>query len=51
MVNYRAMYYRLFNKITDVIEELQVVQQQAEEMYMQDCAEEPEEEEKKAGEA
>ena len=30
---YREMYYQLFNKVTDVIEELQKVQQETEEMF------------------
>lgn len=34
MPNYKEMYYELFNKITDVIGELQEVQQKVEEMYM-----------------
>ena len=33
MSDYQAMYTALFNKITDVIEELQAAQQQTEEMY------------------
>ena len=31
---YKDMYYKLFNKITDIIEELQGVQVEAEEMFM-----------------
>lgn len=31
---YQEMYYRLFNRITDMIEELQAIQQEAEEMYI-----------------
>ena len=34
MADYESLYYQLFNKITDVIEELKEVQQQAEEMYI-----------------
>ncbi|ADU26403.1 hypothetical protein [Ethanoligenens harbinense] len=34
MADYRKMYLTLFNKITDVIEELEEVQQMAEEMYI-----------------
>jgi hypothetical protein len=30
---YRDMYYKLFNTITDVINELQEVQKETEEMY------------------
>lgn len=34
MADYKSLYYQLFNKITDVIEELKEVQQQAEEVYI-----------------
>ncbi len=34
MNDYEEMYKKLFNKITDVIEELKEVQQQTEEMYI-----------------
>ena len=34
MNDYEEMYKALFNKITDVIEELKEVQQQVEEMYI-----------------
>ncbi len=34
MADYKKMYYTLFNKITDVIAELQGVQQQTEEMFI-----------------
>ncbi|MGI5985560.1 MAG: hypothetical protein ACOX7O_06865 [Oscillospiraceae bacterium] len=34
MPDYKKMYYVLFNKITDVIGELQVAQQRTEEMYI-----------------
>ena len=34
MTNYKDMYYKLFNKITDIIEELKEVQCQMEEEYM-----------------
>lgn len=33
--NYKDMYYKLFNKITDVIEELKEIQCQTEEKYME----------------
>lgn len=32
MDDYKKMYYTLFNKLTDIIYELQMVQRQAEEM-------------------
>ena len=35
MADYKEMYYALFNKITDVIEELQKIQQLTEEMYIE----------------
>ncbi len=34
MPDYQKMYTTLFNKITDLIEELQKIQQLTEEMYM-----------------
>lgn len=34
MPNYNEMHYKLFNKITDVITELQEVQKLTEEMYI-----------------
>jgi hypothetical protein len=35
MTDYKEMYFLLFNKITDTIESLQEIQQQAEEMYIE----------------
>lgn len=35
MANYKKMYHLLFNKITDIIGELQELQQQAEKIYME----------------
>lgn len=35
MSNYKEMYLKLFNKITDVINELQEIQQLTEEMYIE----------------
>ena len=34
MENYKKMYFTLFNKITDIIEELKEVQQKTEEEYI-----------------
>jgi tetrahydromethanopterin S-methyltransferase subunit B len=34
MVDYKEMYSILFNKMTDIIEEIQQVQRQTEEMYI-----------------
>ena len=36
MVDYKDMYYKLFNKMTDIIEELQEIQNQMEEEYLED---------------
>ena len=35
MADFEEMYAKLFNKLTDVIEELQQVQRQTEDMYIQ----------------
>ena len=34
MADYKKMYFTLFNKITDVIEDLQEIQLQTEEMFI-----------------
>lgn len=34
MENYKEMYYKLFNKITDVIGELQNIQKETEEIFI-----------------
>ncbi len=34
MPDYKKMYHTLFNKITDIVNELQAVQRQTEEMYI-----------------
>ncbi len=34
MSDYKKMYYILFNKITDIVDELQAVQRQTEEIYI-----------------
>lgn len=34
MPDYKKMYYLLFNEITNTIEQLQIAQQRAEELYM-----------------
>ncbi len=34
MDNYKEMYYKLFNRVSDVISELKTVQQETEEMYL-----------------
>ena len=35
MADYKAMYYKLFNKVSDVICDLQEIQQLCEEMYIE----------------
>ena len=40
MEDYKKMYYELFNKITDVIENLKKIQQDAEESYLSAATEE-----------
>jgi len=34
MIDYKEMYSILFNKMTDIIEEIQQIQRQTEEMYI-----------------
>ncbi len=47
MLDYQKLYYTLFNKITDLIEELQDIQKLAEEMYLAaDDPQDPEKQEK-----
>lgn len=36
MPDYKTLYHKLFNKITDVIDALQQVQQEAEDVYLND---------------
>ncbi len=36
MPDYEKMYFELFNGITDIIEELKVLQQKAEESYIEE---------------
>ncbi|MBE6895218.1 MAG: hypothetical protein E7483_06445 [Ruminococcaceae bacterium] len=35
MADYKSMYYTLFNKVTDVIGDLQEIQQLCEQMYIE----------------
>ncbi len=37
MENYKSFYHAMFNKVTDVIEELQKLQQEMEEKYIRAC--------------
>ena len=39
MTDYKKLYYELFDKVTDVIEELKQIQCQMEEMYITDTTE------------
>ena len=39
MTDYKKLYYELFDKVTDVIEELKQIQCKMEEMYISDTAE------------
>ena len=43
MNEYKEMYYKLFNEVSKVIEQLQEIQQKTEEMYMNANNEEGEE--------
>ena len=40
MPNYKKLYSKLFNEITEIIEKLQKAQQDVEEMYLDMCEEE-----------
>ena len=40
MPDYKQMYFELFNKISDIIEELQEIQRKTEEMYIEEKEEE-----------
>ena len=37
MADYKEMYFQLFNKLTDVIEELKEIQCKMEDIYSDDC--------------
>ena len=37
MPDYKKLYFKMFNGITDIIEELKKLQQEAEEMYIESC--------------
>jgi len=39
MADYKSLYFQLFNKLTDVIEELKEIQAQAEEAYLNTSSE------------
>ena len=53
MADYQKMYVGLFNKVTDVIEDLQQAQRDAEQIYLDSAGREPlvlkEEDRKQAG--
>lgn len=44
MTDYKALYYSLFNAVTDTIEALKKAQQDAEELYIDSSEDEDEEE-------
>lgn len=35
MANYKQMYYKLFNKLTDIAEEIKQIQAEAEELFLE----------------
>lgn len=45
MPNYKKMYFHLFNRITDIIEELKKIQIEGEDMYLDTYDEFPEDDE------
>lgn len=40
MPDYQKLYLKMFNAVTDIIEELKKLQQEAEELYIESCEEE-----------
>ena len=48
MVDYKSMYYKMFNKITDIIEELKKLQIETEEIYIESAEDDPENEKKES---
>ncbi len=44
MADYEKLYHLMFNKVTEIIEELQKLQQEAEEIYIETCGDEFEDE-------
>ena len=42
MPDYKKMYLKMFNRVTDVIEDLKKLQCETEEIYLQSCEEEEE---------
>ena len=47
MPDYKKLYFSLFNDVSDVIKELQKVQQDSEERYLSSCEEEVDETQKR----
>ena len=43
MPNYKKMYFKMFNKVTDIIEELKELQIECEDMYIETYDESPQE--------
>lgn len=37
MTNYKILYHHLFNKLTDLMEEMKLIQQETEERYIEMC--------------
>ena len=46
MSDYKKMYYKMFNKITDIIEELKELQLETEEIYIETSHDGPKDEKK-----
>lgn len=44
MADYKKMYYKMLNKVTDIIEELKELQIETEEIYIETAEDEPEKE-------
>ena len=42
MPNYKKMYFKMFNRVTDIIEELKELQIECEDMYIDTYVESPE---------
>ena len=47
MVDYKSVYYKMFNKITDIIEELKILQIETEEIFIESAEDDANEYEKK----
>ena len=47
MPDYKKLYFSLFNNVSDVIKELQKIQQETEERYLSSCEEDDDETQKR----